>query len=591
MHIRRAFVSSAILCLLAGVPAAIANDLADAAMLGEQETVRSLLEQKAAETGPGGDSPVFLEYVNAPQVDGTTALHWAVHWNDIEMARLLIGSGADVSGANRAGATPMRLASINGNATMIETLLDAGADASAPLTKDGDTPLMMAARTGAPDAVQILLDRGAAIDARETWAGTTALMWAISEHHPEVAATLIDRGAGLEIRSKVVAVANSRGVEGTVPVEAEPDAESVGYANGGFTPLMFAAREGQIETARRLVEAGADVNTIAADGKNALGMAIYNGHFELASLLVDSGTDVNHADAEGFPPLFWAVDRRNMEWSPGFPWVETTDPLPLTRQLLEAGADPNTFVNNTPRSRRNFGGSPRTLFATSLMRAAYSGDVELVRLLIGYGADPFVRNSENEDALLAASGYAWIDGYSQGRSTEERLETMQLLVELGADVNWACNHGITPLMMAANFGEVELIQYLADQGADLGAHDLGKKNDGVFGGSIEPLMPIDYAIGVGSFRPNNAVLHMDEATALMRQMMEERGIPHTTSECTLRAFSCGSVDPQGSTPAEIAITRSIQLGNQVEGITGGLEVEGAGTDPDGGVGDATRDPE
>ncbi len=134
-------------------------------------------------------------------------------------------------------------------------------------------------------------------------------------------------------------------------------------------------------------------------------------------------------------------------------------------------------------------------------------------------------------------------------------------------------------MMAANFGEVEIIQYLVDAGADLSAHDLGKKNDGVFGGSIEPLMPIDYAIGVGSFRPNNAILHMEDATALMTRMMEERGIVHTTSECTLRAFSCGSVDPQGFSPAEIAITRSIQVGNQVQGITGGLEVSDVEEEP------------
>ena len=147
------------------------------------------------------------------------------------------------------------------------------------------------------------------------------------------------------------------------------------------------------------------------------------------------------------------------------------------------------------------------------------------------------------------------------------------------EVNWACDHGITPLMMAANFGEVELIQYLVDQGANLAAHDLGKKNDGTFGGSIEPLMPIDYAIGVGSFRPNNAILHMEEATKLMTQMMAERGIVHTTSECTLRAFSCGSIDPQGSTAAEIAITRSIHVGNQVEGITGGLEVGAEDDEP------------
>ena len=535
-----------------------APDVANAAMSADWEAVRALIEGNAD--------------VDTPQIDGSTALHWAVQWDDVDTVELLIGAGADVAAANRTGTTPMRLAAINGNATIVERLLTAGVDADAPLTEYGDSALMMAARTGDPAAVRVLLANGADVNLRETWGGTTALTWAITEQHPAIVDMLVDAGADVDVRSKVVDVANSRGVEGTVPEDAEPDAEPVGYANGGFTPLAFAAREGQLDAARRLLEAGADLEAWAADGKTPLSLAIYNGHFELASFLLAGGAEVNTADAEGFTPLFWAVDRRNMEWSPGFPWVETTDPFPLIREMLEAGADPNAFIDNTPRSRRNFGGSPRTRFATALMRAAYSGDPELVQLLLDYGADPFTRNTDNEDALLAASGYAWIDGYSTGRTTEERLATIRLLVELGMDVNWACDHGITPLMMAANFGEVTLIQYLVDQGADLSAHDLGKKNDGAFGGSIEPLMPIDYAIGVGSFRPNNAVLHMEEATALMTRMMQERGIVHTTSECTLRAFSCGSVDPQGSTPAEIAITRSIQVGNQVDGITGGLEV-------------------
>ena len=364
-----------------------------------------------------------------------------------------------------------------------------------------------------------------------------------------------------------------RGVEGTVPVDFDPDVFPRSYANGGFTPLHFAAREGELEAARLLLDAGADVNSIAADGKNTLGLAIYNGHYEVAALLLERGADVNHPDAEGFTPLFWAVDRRNMEWNPGFPWVQTADPLPLIQALLDAGADPNTYVDNTPESRRNFGGSPRIKFATPFMRAAYSGDIDLVRLLHEFGADPLVRNSDNENSLLAASGYGWIDGYSQGRSNEERLATIRYLIDNGADVNWACNDGITPVMMAANFGDTAIIQYLVDAGADLSAHDLGKKNDGAFGGSIETLMPLDYAIGVGSFRPNNAILHMAEATELIAGLMAERGIVHTTSECTLRAFSCGNVDPQGASPWEIGVARSIQLGNQVEGITGGLEAE------------------
>ena len=440
---------------------------------------------------------------------------------------------------------------------------------------------MLAARTGRIDAIETLLGRGADVDAAEEWGGTTALMWAISEHHPAAVRLLLEHGADGDARSKVVPqrARGARGVEGEAPVPYVAEQLPASYANGGFAPLHFAAREGELEAAQALLAGGADIDALAADGKNVLGLAIYNGHYELASLLVEAGADVNHADAEDFPPLFWAVDRRNMEWNPGFPWVQTADPLPLIEQLLDAGAEPNTLVDNTPESRRNFGGSPRIKFATPLMRAAYSGDAELVRLLLDHGADPLIMNSDHETALLAASGYGWIDGYSQGRSNQERLATMRLLVERGADVNWACDHGITPLMVAANFGDTAMIQYLVDEGADLSAHDLGKKNDGVFGGSIEPLMAVDYAIGVGTFRPNNAIIHMADATALLTRLMQERGIEHTTSECTLRAFSCGDVDPQGSSPAQIARTRAIQVGNQVEGISGGRDAALGGTPP------------
>jgi len=536
-----------------------ANEVTDAATRGDAAGVRAALQA-------GAD-------VDSRLIDGSTALHWAVQNDDSAIIELLLASGADPNAENRTGTTPLRLAAINGNAETIALLIDAGVDPNAPLTPDGDSALMLASRTGRLDAIDVLIARGAEVNAAESWGGTTALIWAINEGHTHVVERLLEAGAATDVVSRVVAPRGptARGVEGGVPVDYDPELFPQSYANGGFTPLHFAAREGQRESARLLLEAGADADAIAADGKNTLSLAIYNGHYDLASLLVEHGADVNMPDAERFTPLFWAVDRRNMEWNPGFPWIETDDPLPLIRKLLEAGADPNYYVDNTPRSRRNFGGSPRVRFATALMRAAYSGDVELVRLLHEFGADPLVRNSDNETPLLVAAGYGWIDGYSQGRSNAQRLATLEFLIENGADVNWACNDGITPVMVAANFGDTDMIQYLVDQGADLSAHDLGKKNDGVFGGSIEPLMPLDYAIGVGTFRPNNAILHMAEATALISRLMSERGIVHTTSECTLRAFSCGNVDPQGASPYEIAIARSIQLGNQVDGITGGLE--------------------
>jgi hypothetical protein len=176
---------------------------------------------------------------------------------------------------------------------------------------------------------------------------------------------------------------------------------------------------------------------------------------------------------------------------------------------------------------------------------------------------------------MAAAGTGFINGYHRAKPAAERLEVIKLLVELGEDVNAADNYGITPLMVAANMGEVPIVQYLIEQGADLGAHDLGKKNDGSFGSSIEPLMPIDYAIGVGTFLPNNAIIYHEEAVKLMSRVMQEKGIKHTTSECTLRGFTCSTakVDPKTATPAEIARARKIQTGNQVDGLTGGLAVK------------------
>jgi ankyrin repeat protein len=152
---------------------------------------------------------------------------------------------------------------------------------------------------------------------------------------------------------------------------------------------------------------------------------------------------------------------------------------------------------------------------------------------------------------------------------------VKLLVERGEDVNWADRYGITPLMAAANLGYSDIVQYLVDVGADLGAHDLGKRFDGAFGASIEPLMPLDYAIGVGTFLPNNSVVPHPETAALMRRLMAERGIVHTTSECTLRGFTCSTagVDPKTATPAEIARMRRVQTGEEVDGLATGLDAD------------------
>ena len=546
--------------LASGSSAAVRSEIADAAMQGDRPAVRALLAKKAD--------------VNAPQVDGTTALHWAVRADDLEMTETLLKAGANATAANQSSATPMLLAAMNGNAAILERLVQAGADPNAPVSETGDTALMLAARTGKVDAVKALLDHGAKVNAKETWGGTTAVMWAVAELHPEITRLLVERGADVNAKSNFVPSASGRGFEGTSAVAPKGNQTTEEFASGWMTPLMFAARENDLESARILVKAGADVNAVGADGKDALGLAFFDGSYDVASLLIDAHANVNHADAQRFTPLFWAVDRRNMETAPNFPWMVTTDPLPLVKRLLDAGADPNFLVNNTPRARMREG-SPRIVFATALMRAAFAGDVELVKLLLAHGADPHIPSSDRETTLAAACGLAFINGYHRQRPSAERLEVVKLMVDLGEDVNHADAYGITPLMAAANLGDINVVRYLIEKGADLGAHDLGKKNDGNFGSSVEPLMPIDYAIGVGTFVPNNAVIMHEDVVKLMSDEMKKRGIRHTTSECTLRGFTCSiaNVDPKTATPAEIAKVRKIQTGYQVDGITGGLAVQ------------------
>ena len=434
---------------------------------------------------------------------------------------------------------------------------------------------MMAAHSGKADAVKVLLDHGANVNAKETWGATTALMWAISERHSEAAKLLIDHGADVNAKSSFVPSASGRGFEGTTPVAAKPNQPIEEFASGWMTPLMFAAREDDLESARFLISAGADVNAVGADGKDALALALFDGSYDVATLLIDSHANVNHADAQRFTPLFWAVDRRNMETAPNFPWMVTIDPLPVIKKLLDAGADPNAVINSTPRARMREG-SPRIVYATALMRAAFSGDIEVVKLLLAHGANPHIASRDRETSLMAACGTGFINGYHRLRPRAERLEVVQLLVDLGEDVNAADSYGITPLMVAANLGDINIVRYLVDKGADVGAHDLGKKNDGAFGSSVEPLMPIDYAIGVGTFVPNNAVIMHDDVVKFLTDVMAQRGIKHTTSECTLRGFTCAlaNVDPKTATPAEIAKIRKIQTGYQVDGITGGLAVKG-----------------
>ena len=396
--------------------------------------------------------------VNAPQGDGATALHWAAHRNDLETTAVLLGAGANANAANELGATPLWLACISGSGALVERLLDAGANPNAALSS-GETVLMSAARAGNADAVGLLLAHSADVNATEGSRGQTALMWAVAQQHADVARMLIEHGADVHARSDVWhQLENTAG-------NTNPSGDFE-MAHGGTTPLLFAARQGDVESARVLLAGGANVNDTAAAGTSALVVAVHSGHGALATYLLDEGADPNAADA-GYTALHAAVLRSDLE---------------TVRTLIAHGAEPNALVlHGTPGRRFSADLSLRSQYigANAFWLAAKFADVEIMRVLADAGADPLVSPENGPTALKVAIGLP--TGIENRRAQtgipprdanlEERLSlgAARLAVELGGDVNAADQRGDTPLHDAARLGYNTIVQFLADQGADVNA--------------------------------------------------------------------------------------------------------------------------
>jgi ankyrin repeat protein len=492
-----------LVCLGAGFAAA-AGDVAAAAMTKDTAALRSLLQRKAD--------------VNAPQPDGTTALHWAARWDDLETAGLLIRAGANARAANRTGATPMFLAALNGSASMIDALLKAGVDPNTPVLSRGETALMMAARTGKADAVKVLLDNGAKVNATDDLRGTNALMWAAEQGHSVIAQLLLGRGAEVNTPSKVVQPVRRNGLGFARP---GPDGRPATEAMGGLTPLLFAVRQGSLDAVRVLVGAGADVSKPAVDGSGPLLVAVQNGHYDIARFLLDRGADPNQANAKAWTPLYLAVANRNA-LTTAVPAPSTDGALDFIKLLLDRGANPNHRIKvkmevhqaNTSLWLKEDG-------ATPLLRAALCGDLTVVRLLLTHGADPLIGAFDNTTPLMAASGVGWAEGFTFERSPDETLELVRLLLDLGAKVNDANADGITALHGAAYKGANKVVQLLVDRGADMAAKDKGE--DYGFGVSTVRMTPLNWAEGV-PIGMSSAIYHTDTVDLLTR-LMQEKGIP------------------------------------------------------------------
>lgn len=470
--------------LCAAAPA-FAADVADAVMRGDDAALERLLQQGAN--------------VNEPQPDGATALHWAAHWDDVEMAQLLVRAGADPSAANRFGVTPLELACINGSAAMIELLLTAGVDPNAPLSERGETPLMMAARTGSERAVEVLIARGAAVDAIEPAMGQTALMWAAAAGHTDIVRLLIANGADVNALSRIdpakPRVGDNYGPENPSPLM------------GGVSALVLASRENHVETVEALLEAGADLDVTTADGTSALLVAVLNAHFDLAADLLERGADPNLADARGRAPLFVAVDLRNLDVTevPGPP-LDDAESLQLITRLLERGADPNVAIKAKLPYRGGLNpGWLQIVGATPFYRAAAAGDIAVMRLLLERGADPSIGASDGTTPLMVVAGVGWLPGISATWPESDMLAALELCLDLGAAVNATNVAGLTALHGAAFKGWNEGVQALVDRGASLDAKD------------VQGRLPLHWAEGVSL----NALpaQRRDDTVALLTDLM------------------------------------------------------------------------
>jgi ankyrin repeat protein len=498
MHICRLLLSAAALSAL--LPAATP----EAADLAERHDLAAL--RKIAN---------LRSVVNEPQADGTTALHWAAHWNDLEMFHLLLRAGADPKAINRYGASPLSEAALRGNAAMVEALLKAGADPNTLTSRDGETVLMTAARGGNLEVVKALVSRGANVNARENFMGQTALMWAAAERHPEIVKYLLENGAD----GKVL----SRDHETKMP-RLSAASSVTPMPRGGLTALQFAAREGDIESARHLLDAGASIDQPDADGASALIIAAINKQYSFAKYLLERGADPNVADVRGRTALYAAIDMRNEDYS-AMPSRKEFDPytsLELIQLLLDRGADPNLALTRAlpGRSGMDSGDTALEAGSTPLMRAARAGDVEVMRRLLAKGADPHRTTAQQKNNILTfAAGAGYRDKNTTGTEAGA-LEAVKLALAQGLDIHYKNARGETALHGAAHRGADSIVEYLIQQGAKIDEK------------SVQGFTPLD--IAMGKHITTQLPVPHDSTVALIRRLGGTEGKPATPSSATVK---------------------------------------------------------
>lgn len=432
-------------------------------------------EQRLLELANAGKTEAALELigtrtdVNSSHSDGTTALHWAVYYNDEALVRRLIRAGADVSVRNEYGATPLSQAAILANPVVIGMLLNAGAD---PNEKgaDGQTAIMLVSRSSNIEAVELLLKAGADPNIVETWRGQTALMWAAAQKQPEAMKLLLEYGADPDAQS----LPNNWERQ----VTAEPRMKLL--PTGGLTPLLYAAREGCTNCVQNLIDSGADVNKTDPEAVSPLLMAALNAKWDSVKILLENGANPNKWDIYGRNPLYNTVDFNTVPHGGRADRLsaDLTTSLEVIEMLLEAGANPNMQLKLFPPYRalgadRGADGLLRG-GSTPLFRAVRGADIAAMQLLMEYGALLTLSNENEVSPLMVASGYrqSGIDTRGRFRTEKQASAATRLLLESDkVDVNHQDDTGQTALFGAATMGWNELVQLLVDHGADPAIED------------------------------------------------------------------------------------------------------------------------